>query len=248
MTALTVLGTAAPYPLPDRPCSGYLLAGGGAQVWVDAGPGSLAELLRHTTLDQLDAVWISHLHLDHVGDLLNAYYALAYGLLPPLARPLPVYAPAALGKRLAGFFEQEDAGFVSDVLELRELSDGLSVELGSLDLLSRAVEHGCDAYGLRASAEGRSLAYSGDCAPCPALDDLATGVDLLLCEADSGEETVVHHTPEQAGALARRTGVRRLVVTHVGPSLRPADATARAAEVFGGPTVCAEVGQTLDPW
>jgi ribonuclease BN (tRNA processing enzyme) len=120
MTTLTVLGTAAPYPLPDRPCSGYLLAGGGAQVWMDAGPGSLAELLRHTTLDQLDAVWISHLHLDHVGDLLNAYYALAYGLPPPLARPLPVYAPAALGKRLTGFFEQDDAGFVSDVLELRE--------------------------------------------------------------------------------------------------------------------------------
>ncbi|MEV6288395.1 MBL fold metallo-hydrolase [Kribbella sp. NPDC051770] len=229
--------------MPDRPCSGYLLAGGGAQVWLDAGPGSLAELLRHTTLDQLDAVWISHLHLDHVGDLLNAYYALAYGLLPPLTQPLPVYAPAALGKRLAGFFEQDDAGFVSDVLELLELHDGLTVELGGLSLVSRSVEHGCDAYGLRASAEGRTLAYSGDCAPCPALDLLADGVDLLLCEADSGEETAVHHTPEQAGALARRTGVRRLVVTHVGPSLDPSEATARAAEVFGGP-----VRRSVRPW
>jgi ribonuclease BN (tRNA processing enzyme) len=191
---------------------------------------------------------VSHLHLDHVGDLLNAYYALAYGLLPPLERPLPVYAPAALGKRLAGFFEQTDAGFVSDVLELRDLQDGLTVQLAGLELVSRAVEHGCDAYGLRATAEGRSLAYSGDCAPCPALDELAAGVDLLLCEADSGEQSPVHHTPEQAGALARRTGVRRLVVTHVGPSLSPEAATVRAAEVFGGPTTAAQVGQLLDPW
>ncbi|ONI67561.1 MBL fold metallo-hydrolase [Kribbella sp. ALI-6-A] len=248
MTSLTVLGTAAPYPLPDRPCSGYLLQGGDAQVWVDAGPGSLAELLRHTSLAELDAIWVSHLHLDHVGDLLNAYYALAYGLLPPLARPIPVYAPAALGKRLVGFFEQADVGFVSDVLGLRELSDGLTVELNGLELVSRPVEHGCDAYGLRATAEGRSLAYSGDCAPCPALDELATGVDLLLCEADSGEESPVHHTPEQAGGLARRTGVRRLFVTHVGPSLSPESATARAAKVFGGPTVAAQVGQILSPW
>jgi ribonuclease BN (tRNA processing enzyme) len=215
---------------------------------MDAGPGSLAELLRHTSLAELDAIWVSHLHLDHVGDLLNAYYALAYGLLPPLARPIPVYAPAALGKRLAGFFEQEDASFVSDVLELRELSDGLTVQLDGLQVVSRAVEHGCDAYGLRATAEGRSLAYSGDCAPCPALDELAAGVDLLLCEADSGEQSPVHHTPEQVGALARRTGVGRLVVTHVGPSLSPEAATARAAEVFGGPTVSADVGQVLQPW
>lgn len=214
---------------------------------MDAGPGSLAELLRHTSLDQLDAIWVSHLHLDHVGDVLNAYYALAYGLLPPLVRPLPVYAPAGLGKRLAGFFEQPDAGFVSNVLELRELRDGLTVELGGLQLVSGAVEHGCDAYGLRASAEGRTLAYSGDCEPCPALDELAAGVDLLLCEADSGEASGGHHTPEQAGAVARRTGVRRLVVTHVGPSLTPDAATARAAAVFGGPTACAEVGLTM-PW
>jgi ribonuclease BN (tRNA processing enzyme) len=214
---------------------------------VDAGPGSLAELLRHTTLGRLDAIWVSHLHLDHVGDLLNAYYALAWGQLE-VERPLPVYAPAALGTRLAGFFEQPDAGFVGDVLDLRPLRDGLVVELEGLELTSRAVEHGTEAYGLLARAEGRSMAYSGDCAPCTALDELASGVDLLLCEADLLEASQVHHTPEDAGALARRTGVKRLVVTHVGPSLSPEAATARAADVFGGPTSCATVGETLSPW
>jgi hypothetical protein len=68
-------------------------------------------------------------------------------------------------------------------------------------LTSRAVEHGIEAYGLRASADGRSLAYSGDC---------------------------TH-------------------VTHVGPTLTPEAATARAAGVFGGPTVTAIVGHS-EPW
>jgi ribonuclease BN (tRNA processing enzyme) len=217
-------------------------------VWVDAGPGSMAELLRHTTLQELDAIWLSHLHLDHMFDVLNAYYALSFGHLPS-REPLPVYAPAALAERLAGFFVQPDASFVSEVLDLRALEDGLELSIKGLTLTSRAVEHGIEAYGLRASADGRSLAYSGDCTPCTALDELAAGVDLLLCEADvdTPGDPHVHHTPEEAGALARRTGVGRLVVTHVGPTLTPEAATARAAGVFGGPTVTAVVGRR-EPW
>ncbi|WP_272954633.1 MBL fold metallo-hydrolase [Kribbella sandramycini] len=230
--------------MPDRPCSGYLLRAGGAEVLIDAGPGSLAELLRHTTLDRLDAVWLSHLHLDHIGDLLNAYYALAYGELP-VRSPLPVYGPAELGSRLAGFFGLPDVAPLSDVLDLRPLSDRHRVRVHNLELISRAVEHGCDAYALRAEADGHSLVYSGDCAPCPSLDELAAGADLLLCEANDPEPTPVHHTPEQAGALARRTGARQLVVTHVGPLLDRFEATTAAEAVFDGPTSCAEVATTI---
>jgi ribonuclease BN (tRNA processing enzyme) len=47
-------------------------------VWVDAGPCSLANLQRDTSLAGLDAIWISHLHVDHCADRLGAFYALAY--------------------------------------------------------------------------------------------------------------------------------------------------------------------------
>ncbi|TCC45499.1 MBL fold metallo-hydrolase [Kribbella pittospori] len=242
MTTLTILGTAAPYPRPDHPCSGYLLRAGGAEVWVDAGPGSLAELLRHTTLGALDAVWLSHLHLDHIGDLLNAYYALAYGELP--ARPpLPVYAPADLRARLAGFFGLPD--FANDVLDLRPLSDGHLLQIKDLELTSHAVEHGCEAYALRASANGHTLAYSGDCAPCAGLDAVAANADLLLCEANDPVPTPVHHTPAQTGDLAHRANTKHLVVTHVGPLLDPVAATSTAAEAFGGPTTQAMVRATI---
>jgi ribonuclease BN (tRNA processing enzyme) len=211
---------------------------------VDAGPGSLAELLRHTTLAELDAVWLSHLHLDHIGDLLNAYYALAYGELPARS-PLPVYAPAALGDRLAGFFAQPDPEVFSDVLDLRPLSDGHQVQLSDLQLTSRAVEHGCEAYALRAESSGRSLVYSGDCAPCAGLDAVAADADLLLCEANDPVPTPVHHTPAQTGDLAHRANTKHLVVTHVGPLLDPVAATSQAAEAFGGPTTQALVGATI---
>ncbi|MDC0771900.1 MBL fold metallo-hydrolase [Streptomyces sp. HD] len=244
---LTVLGTASPHPRPDRPCSGYLVRGGGAEVWVDAGTGSFAELQRHTDPAGLDAIWISHLHADHSADLLAAVYGLAYGGLAPAA-PIPVYAPQGCAERLAGFFGRPDGGFLKGVLDIQPLYDGHRVRHGDLELTSRAVVHDVEAYGLRAQSGGRVLGYSGDSGPCPALIELARAADLFLCEADidghrDGEQ--VHLTPEDAGTVARRAGVRELVVTHVGPTLTPEAATVRAAAAFGGPTVTAREGDVL---
>ncbi|MBC2901764.1 MBL fold metallo-hydrolase [Streptomyces cupreus] len=243
---LTVLGTASPHPDPDRPCSGYLLSGGGAEVWVDAGTGTFAELRRHTDPRRLDAVWISHLHADHFADLTAAFYGFAYGGLTPAA-PMPVYAPSDCARRLAGFFGRPDAGFLGGVFDFRALYDGHAARHGDMTLTARQVVHDVEAYGLRAQVGERVLAYSGDSGPCSALTELADSADLFLCEADidrhrEGEQ--VHLTPEDAGSVAGAAGVRRLAVTHVGPTLTPEAATSRAALSFGGPTVTARVGDT----
>ena len=237
---LTVLGTATPAPLPDRACSGYLLSTDDTRVWVDAGPGSLANLRRHAALEELDAIWISHLHADHCADLLGAFYALAFGGLQ-VAAPVPVYAPTGLVRRLGGFFDRPDmAERLAPVLDVRELHDGHRVTVAGLELRAAAVQHDVEAYGLRAEHAGAVLAFSGDTGPCPALDALADGADLLLCESESDRWDPGlpqgHHTPEDTGALAARAGVGRLLVTHVGPTLTPEAATARASALFAGPT------------
>ncbi|NUR04428.1 MAG: MBL fold metallo-hydrolase [Streptomyces sp.] len=243
---LTVLGTASPHPRPGHPCSGYLLRGGGAEVWVDAGPGTFAELQRHTDPARLSAIWISHLHADHSADLLSAVYGLAYGGLTPPA-PIPVHAPADCAQRLAGFFGRPDAGFLSGILDFRTLYDGHTARYGDLLLTSRAVVHDVEAYGLRAETDGRVLAYSGDTGPCAALGRLAANADLFLCEADidthrEGEQ--VHLTPEDVGHTARAAAASRLLVTHVGPTLTREAATKRAAAVFGDRTATAREGET----
>ena len=246
--SLTVLGTGTPYPMPDRPCSGYLLTAPDTRVWVDAGPGSLANLLRHTPVEQLTAIWISHLHADHTADLLSAYYALAFGDLR-VSAPIPVYGPAGLAGRLAGFFGRPDGGFLAPVLDLHEITDGHQVDVGALRFTSHAVTHDLPAFGLRATYGDHTIAYSGDTGPCAGLDQLAAGADLFLCEADAASHAVagspqVHLTPEDAGAAAQRAGAGLLVVTHVGPSLTREEATARAAEVFDGSVRMAREGDT----
>lgn len=246
---LTVLGCATPYATVDNPCSGYLVSGGDTRVWMDAGSGTLARLQRYTRLDDLDAIWISHLHADHTADLLTTYYALLYADIRRAA-PLPLYGPPGIADRLADFLTNtEKRSPVESAFEVHELHDGHRAQVGALTLTSRAVAHGVPAFAVRVEAGGRSLVYSGDTAPCPGLTQLAEGCDLLLCEAESDQaptgDEQVHHTPEDAGDTAGAAGARRLVVTHVGRFLTPEQAVARAAVRFDGPVAYAEPGATF---
>ncbi|GAA2726505.1 MBL fold metallo-hydrolase [Actinocorallia aurantiaca] len=245
----TVLGCATPYASVGNPCSGYLVSGGGARVWVDAGSGTLGELQRHVGLDGLDAIWISHLHADHSADLLTAYYGALYADIE-LAAPIPLYGPPGIADRLAHFLTNTDTRSpIESAFAVEELHDGHRVRVGALTLTSRAVKHGMPAFALRVESADRSLVYSGDTAPCPALTSLAEGCDVLLCEAESdrspAEGERVHHTPEDAGDTARSAGAGRLVVTHVGRFLTPQQAVARASTRFDGPVDHAAPGVTF---
>ncbi|MFF2773965.1 MBL fold metallo-hydrolase [Streptomyces sp. NPDC058052] len=238
---ITVLGSATPFPRPGNACSGYLVEGGGVRVWVDAGSGTLGELQKYVRLDAVDAVWISHLHADHSADLLTAYYGLLHaGLAPSL--PVPLFGPAGTAGRLAGFLTNGPGRSpVERAFAFEELYDGHAVTVGGLSLRARAVEHGMPAFALRVEdARGRSLVYSGDCAPCPALVELGRDCDLFVCEADG--ETDGHHSAAQAGRSAARAGAGRLVVTHVGPGTEPAEAVALAAAEFPGEVRHADPG------
>lgn len=228
---LTVLGCATPYPGVDNPCSGYLAGGGGTRIWMDAGTGTLGPLQRHARLDELDAIWISHLHADHSADLLTAYYGALYADIN-LRAPIPLYGPPGIADRLAGFLTNGPTRSpIESAFAITELYDGHEATIGTLHLTTRAVEHGIPAFAVRIESEERSLVYSGDTAPCAALSELADGCDVLLCEADGTEDG--HHTPEQAGETA--AGAARLIVTHVGRSIAPAEAAARASTRYGGP-------------
>lgn len=242
---LTVLGCATPYPTADNPCSGYLVSGG-TRLWVDTGSGTLAQLQRYVRLDDLDAIWISHLHADHSADLLTAYYGALFADIQ-LAAPIPLYGPPGIADRLAHFLTNTPTRSpVESAFAVHELHDGHQVQVGGLTLTSRAVEHGLPAFALRVEAAGRSLVYSGDTAPCTSLTSLAKGCDVLLCEAESAqvpaEGEQVHHTPEDTGDTA---GAGRLIVTHVGRFLTPQQAVARASVRFDVPIDYAAPGATF---
>ncbi|MFI5609782.1 MBL fold metallo-hydrolase [Amycolatopsis sp. NPDC051903] len=233
---LTVLGNATPYPRPGNPCSGYLVRHGTSKIWVDAGPGTLAALQEHTSPDELDAVWVSHLHADHVADLLPAVYALLFADLRPRP-PIPLYGPPGTAARISAFLSNTGRAPIEQAFAVHELHDGHRARVGDLRLTSVAVDHGFPAFGLRITDGRRTLAYSGDTGPCPALTRLADGADLFLCEADGSEPSTVHLTPAEAGRAA--AGAARLVLTHMSHTVTPRDAVTQAATHFPGPVAYA---------
>lgn len=246
---LTVLGSATPYPSVDNPCSGYLVSSGDTHLWMDAGTGTLAQLQRYTRLDQLAAIWISHLHADHCADLLTAYYGALYADIH-LAAPIPLYGPPGITDRLAHFLTNTSTRSpIESAFQVHELHDGHQTHIGPLTLTTRAVAHGITAFAVRIQAEGKSLVYSGDTAPCANLAGLAADCDVLLCEADSPADPAdgekVHHTPEDAGATAHSARTRQLIVTHVSRFLTPQEAVTRAATRYNGPISHASPGSNF---
>ena len=252
MIKLTVLGSCGTFPGPGRACSGYLLEAPDpagvtrpTRIWVDTGSGTLANLLGHATLDEVDAVWLSHLHVDHCTDLPVAYYTLKFGV-PRRSSPLPVFGPSGWTEHIDRFLTIDTSRSVRDMFEAHELFDGDDVQVGRLGLRAVATRHSVETYGVRASSATATVAYSADSGPCDALGQLADQADLFLCEAawpDRPDQAdPIHCTPAEAGHWAARGGASRLVLTHIRPSDDTAAARAEAAAAYGGAVEAAHEG------
>ncbi len=89
-----------------------------------------------------------------------------------------------------------------------------------------------------------------DTGESPELVELATGADVLLCEASFGPDDPyvpdLHLTGRQAGEHAARAGVGRLLVTHVPPWGSPERQAAEAAVGFDGTVECARAGAAYE--
>ncbi|QIG41963.1 MBL fold metallo-hydrolase [Nocardioides anomalus] len=250
---LTTVGCSGSYPGPDSPASCYLLEhDDGGRTWrvlVDLGSGALGALHRYADPLAVDAVLLSHLHADHCLDLCGYYVMRKYH--PEGAQPrLPVYGPSGTAGRMARAYDlPEDPGMTLE-FDFRTWTPGEPARIGPFTVQAVRVDHPVEAYGLRVSAGGRLLAYTGDTAPCPQLEDVARGAHLLLAEASFHEGAAnppgIHLTGADCGRLARDSGVQSLVLTHVPPWYEPRDMLTEAQQVWDGPADLARAGAVFE--
>ena len=234
---LTVLGCDGSYPGPGGAGSGYLLGCDGTHVWLDAGPGTLANLQLHVTLAQVDAVVVTHEHIDHWSDLEHFGVATRYVVPRP---PVPLYCeqdlPALM--RTPG----------ADQFDLRPISPESRVDIGAMSFTFSRTDHSVETLAVRVDGAGRSLGYSADSGPGWGFSQLGPALDLALCEAtflSEKEGALPHMSARQAGLNARQAGARRLVLTHLWPGVDRQEARAEAADAFGAPVELARIGKTF---
>lgn len=254
---VTVVGCAGSYPSALSPASCYLLEHDGYAIVLDMGNGSLGGLQSAIDLGSIGAVFISHLHVDHVIDLTSYYVYRRYHPRGPLPR-IPVFGPTGIAVRMArayGLPEQPGMSAEFDFQEFGLQEDvvgpdprRVEYEVGPFAVTAARMTHPVEAYGFRVSAGGRSLVYSGDTGLTPTLTDLAQGADIALFEAsyvDGEHEPGVHLTARQAGQVAADAGVGRLVLTHLVAWNDAQVTAAQGAAGFGAEVTLAHPHLTL---
>lgn len=218
---LTCIGRYGPYPKPGGACTCYLLTHAGKNIVLDMGCGALPKLLGVIEPEQIDALFLSHLHSDHISDALTLRYALEvcrkYGIKET---PLPVFLPDS---------PQAEAGILAShpMIDAHFLSDGMACDICGLSARFALMPHAVPSFAISLEAQGRRLVYSGDTRDGERLIPFAKHADLLLMEAAvlsmhkiSG---VQHVSAAQAGQIAAAANVRKMIVTHIFPKYNEND-------------------------
>ena len=238
---LTVLGRSPASPNPGEACAGYLVEGGGGRVLLDIGPGVVAQLLRHHHPDELDAVVVSHMHADHMLDLVTLRYVYPWRARPKEQRLRVIMPPGSADQLLDLAKGVGNARHFEDTFRVGEHDGRSPAQLGGLTLTPIETVHYIPCWGFRVEADGRRLGYTADTGPTDRVADIGDGADLLLSEATlrsldedaQPPERRGHLTPAEAGAYARDAGAKRLLLTHLPINGDGSWATTAAADAFG---------------
>ena len=218
----TVIGCSPAWPNAGGAHSGYLLEHASGRLLIDCGPGVLSRLRERDIWPHFDAIAITHFHLDHWGDLVPWVWGAMYraGGVAINDRPeLWVHAGGRavleqFGERL-GFRNMFDLAFT-----VREYSPEQPFMAAGFEVTPVRLPHyTLETYGFRLSADGVTIAYSGDSGPSEQLVELARDTDFFVCEAtldrgaDDGQPRG-HLSADEALAAAAKAGTRRVLLTH----------------------------------
>jgi ribonuclease BN (tRNA processing enzyme) len=203
---LLVLGSGGP-GAAGRAASSYLVfVDGKARILVDAGPGSFARLGEaHTSLSNTDLVLLTHLHIDHVGELPGLFKArvvatsgpIVFNVWGPGGAPehgADAYFPGTrefvqmlFGRKGAFAYLQDFSAPMTihahDVASAETLAPRELVQEGDLKVTAILGHHGdAPAVIYRIDHTGKSITFSGDIDAhgLPALRTIAAGTDLLV--------------------------------------------------------------------
>ena len=220
---LTILGCSGPYPAQGGACSGYLLESnsGKTRLLIDCGSGVLSRLPDPASLS---GAVLTHLHYDHMSDMLPLQYYLQFH---PRTRPLPVIAP----------LEPREIRNLLDCAYY-DLESQEDRELGEMTLRFLPAKHPVPGACVCVECDQSKFVFTGDTNELPELSLFADRADLLLMDAGLSEADwsagKPHLSAMRCAKIAREAHARALILTHLNPQYDPAALLQEAQAEYPG--------------
>jgi ribonuclease BN (tRNA processing enzyme) len=261
-TELTIIGSGTCLPMPGHGAPCNLLSIDGHNLLIDSGAGSTQALVeRGVQPDQLTALFYSHFHHDHIGELANLIswfqvrrlYADKIGH-EPVTTAITIYGPIGIKN-----FVQTKALLVSALAELPdnvsivEIAPGQEITVGKTTVVTHKTKHTDESLGYRfTSASGHVVAISGDTGFDASIVPLIKDADIavLECSYDDADYEKTksffnHLGPTAAGTLAQQANAKTLVLTHLYPCALAINVVGIAKKVFDGTVIMAVDGKQI---
>jgi ribonuclease BN (tRNA processing enzyme) len=224
---LVTLGGSAAGTGTLQGCSAYLVESDTTSLVLDLGPGTLQQLRAHADYRTLGGIVISHLHADHIADLVALRFTLAYNPVAAPARISLWMPPGGVDtlRRIAQAFDTPETGleWFSDVFDIQEYDPDGTVRIGDLTCTFHPTVHfiPCWAIRVRPPGDAGDLLYTADTGPAANIAGFCNGASVIVAEATDTEPSKLpfekrgHLTPAEAARLASDAGAHTLVLTHI---------------------------------
>ena len=241
---LIIIGSGTAALQPRRGPSGYVLKTGDQIFLLDGGTGTLLKCLEAgVSYKDIDKIFYTHLHPDHTIDLIPFLFSTRH--TPGFARTkkLELHGPVGFKDFFNGLVGLYGKGLVEGDYEIEVVEmaqNNLSFE--RLKITTKLMKHSEGAIGYRFELNDKIFVYSGDTDFCEGIIELAQDADVLLLECSFPDDMKVkgHLTPTEAGKIASRAEVDKLILTHLYPPCDEVDILEVCRREFDGEIKLAE--------
>ena|SRR6185295_10514936 len=249
---LTILGSGTGVPNGARNSAGYFVELPDARVMMDCGAGTVHALARYgLPWELMTHLFISHFHVDHVGELASLLFAFCYGMRSERTEPLTLLGPAGLENIIDGL----KSAFGRKVFEpkfpvvVQVVKPDDRVELGrESSLLAAKTPHTAESLAVRIENRGRVLCYTGDTAYSEDLAGFFSGADVLISECSFREprSDKRHLSIAEAARLATHSSAAKFIVTHFYFDVDEAELKAELERGYDGKVVIGRDGLSVE--
>lgn len=221
---LTVLGSGTSVPHPSRSSSGFWLGTSGGTILLDCSPSVIHRMAEeHLDWADLDAIWISHFHLDHCGGLAPFLFSLKHAPeTRDRTKPLKIFGATGLKNLIEAFdatnnYRLLEQRFPVEIVEIEAL-EGFEIVPG-VEAVACKTPHTAESHAIHLRDGDETLVFTADTGFDEVLSAFANNVGLFILECSFVRDKPVelHLELAQAIHLIRKASPKRAMLTHFYP-------------------------------